>query len=131
VLIAQVVAGGQPAAGIELGIFAGEECREAAMTDDHGMVFITIPGDSPCTLTFQVSDGTDVARANDSIVYKNDAVVGTPRAPYVIDLGTATRIDGVNAGLNAGDIYDLQGRKIDNSKLRKGVYIVNGQKQVK
>ena len=141
VLIAQVVAGGQPAAGIELGIFAGEECREAAVTDDQGMVFITIPGDSPCTLTFQVSDGTDVVEANGSIVYENDAVVGTPKAPYVIDLGVSTAIGSIAAAQDGSEWFDLQGRKVrrddQSRKLRKGIYIVrpaggkNGQKKVR
>ena len=141
VLIAQVVAGGQPAAGIELGIFAGEECREAAMTDDHGMVFITIPGDSPCTLTFQVSDGTDVVEANGSIVYENDAIMGTPKAPYVIDLGVSTAIGSIAAAQDGSEWFDLQGRKVrrddQSRKLRKGIYIVrpaggkNGQKKVR
>lgn len=73
-----------------------------------------------------------------SITYETDAVIGTPKAPFIIDLDNATGIaDNIRETINNnGDVYDLQGRKIVNResvnrKLRKGVYIVNGQKQVK
>ena len=135
VLIAKVVKNGMPVNGAELGVFAGSECREAAVTDGQGMVYITIPGDKAEKLTFRVAEDEFVLKANESVNYKTDAVIGTPRAPFFIELGTATRIDGVNAELSDGDIYDLQGRKVKvddrTRKLRKGVYIVNGQKQVK
>lgn len=137
VLIAKVVAGGEPVEGIEVGVFAGEECREAAITDERGMIYITIPGDEPCELTFRIATNGQCLMANSQpITYETDAVVGTPKAPYIIDLGEATDIADINAILNGnGDVYDLQGRKVQvndqNHKLRKGVYIVNGQKKVK
>jgi hypothetical protein len=28
----------------------------------------------------------------------------------------------------SAEIYDLQGRKIENSQLQKGIYIINGRK---
>ncbi|MBO7141059.1 MAG: hypothetical protein J6W19_10870 [Prevotella sp.] len=138
VLIAQIVAEGLPVANADLGVFAEEECREAVVTDDRGMVYITIPGDDPCSLTFRVAiDGQYLMVNGQSINYETDAVIGTPRAPFVIDLGTATAIGYVaNDSQSAEQIYDLQGRKLnyinaEGKKLRKGVYIVNGQKKVK
>ena len=139
VLIAQVVADGQPVSGAELGVFAGDECREAAVTDERGMIYITIPGDETCTLNFRVSDGnSQISTLNAQITYETDAVIGTPKAPFIIDLANATGIADNNRVTtnNSGDVYDLQGRKIvnresENRKLRKGVYIVDGQKQVK
>jgi hypothetical protein len=143
VIIAQVVENGLPVAGAELGVFAGSECREAAVTDERGMIYMTVPGDAACTLTFRICDASRLMDngqwiVDNALTYETDGVVGSPRAPYVIELGKATRIDGVNAGLAGGDIYDLQGRKIDGSRfkvqgsrLQKGVYIVGGQKQVK
>ena len=148
VLIAQVVADGQPVSGVELGVFASVEseesvvdyeCREAAVTDERGLVYITIPGDEPCELTFRVAINGQWSMVNSqSITYETDAVIGTPKAPFIIDLDNATGIaDNIRETINNnGDVYDLQGRKIVNResvnrKLRKGVYIVNGQKQVK
>ena len=135
VLIAKVVKNGLPVSGVELGVFAGSECREAAVTDAEGLAYMTIPGDAATKLTFRVAEDEDVLNAKESVNYETDAVIGTPRTPFHIELGTATRIDGVNADGNNSDIYDLQGRKVKvddrTRKLRKGVYIVNGQKQVK
>ena len=109
------------------------------MTDEQGMVYITIPGDEPCELTFRVYGGdckspsTDILEAGTSINYETDAVIGSPRAPFVIDLAQATGIAQVAADGFPSTVYDLQGRKVamdDNSRrLSKGVYIVNGQKK--
>ena len=118
------------------------ECREAAVSDERGMIIITIPGDKPCELTFRVSDGNSSESSvcsvpSVSITYENDAVVGTPKAPFILDLGQTTGIaDNTRETIsNSGDAYDLQGRKVElndqGRKLRKGVYIVNGQKKVK
>ena len=135
VLIAQVVADGQPVEGVELGVFAGDECREAALSDERGMIIITIPGDELCELTFRVSDGTGIRQMSTSITYETDTVVGLPKAPFIIDLAQATGINEISSSLSNSTIYDMQGRKVRvddrTRKLRKGVYIVNGQKEVK
>ena len=142
VLIAQVVRNGLPVAGAELGIFAGDQCRESAVTDGKGMVIITVPGDAATQLTFRVADGSDVYYAGESVSYKTDDVIGTPRTPFVIELGNATGIGALpmdngqwTMDHEAGAVYDLQGRKVKvgekDNRLRKGVYIVNGKKQVK
>ncbi|MBR4897333.1 MAG: hypothetical protein IKZ48_00890 [Prevotella sp.] len=132
VLIAQVLCG-EPLAGVELGVFAGDECREAAVTDEQGMVYITIPGDDSTTLTFNVATGEKVVTAPQTIVYEADAVYGTPRVPFIIDLGATTGIGKIENGRlnNNHSVYDLQGRRVDETQLKKGVYIVNGQKKVK
>ena len=139
VLIAQVMADGGPVESFELGVFAGDECREAALTDENGMVFITIPGDEPCELHFRVSDGNSEFVINNSeLHYETDTVIGSPRAPFIINLGEATGIWSVaTQSQQTEQTYDLQGRKVDycnnaeGQKLRKGVYIVNGRKKVR
>ena len=47
--------------------------------------------------------------------------------------GNATGIEGliVNGDENAAEVYDLQGRKLQNKNLPKGIYIVNGKKVVR
>jgi hypothetical protein len=129
---------GSPVANVELGVFAGDECREAAVTDEQGMIYITIPGDEPCKLTFSTAINGQCSMVNgQSITYETDAVIGSPRAPYVIDLGKATGIaESKIENLQIENTYDLQGRKINGQPstvngLRKGVYIINGQKTVK
>jgi hypothetical protein len=135
VLIAKVVKNGMPMPYAELGIFSGDQCREAVVTDGQGMVYITIPGDATAELTFRVVEDENVFFAAEKVDYETDAVVGSPNVPFLIDLGNATGIENVNAISNVNNMYDLLGRKVQvdgqNSKLRKGVYIVNGKKQVK
>ena len=136
VLIAKVVDGSLPAANVELGVFAGTECREAVFTDNNGMVYITVPGDdNEVTLDFYVARDGQLYRAGETVTYQPDAVYGAPRNPLLINIGNATAVDGIMAGQDAETIYDLSGRKLNSewskTQLRRGVYIVNGKKQVK
>ena len=140
VVIAQVVNGSEPVADAEVGIFAGEECREAAVTDDRGMIYVTVPGDEPTPLHFIIATDDQTLEAAETVTYETDAVCGTPRAPFVIDLGNATAIDGVQLSTvnsQLSTVYDLQGRRINSELMKssnrqmKGVYIINGQKKVK
>ena len=138
VVIAQVVCGSEPVANAEVGIFAGDECREAAVTDDRGMIYVTVPGNEPTQLSFVIVTDGKTIEAAETITYENDAVCGTPRSPFIIDLGNATAIHSIGYLTNSSDnCYDLQGRRVNsqmvNSSNRqmKGVYIINGQKSVK
>ncbi len=136
VLIAKVVDGSLPAANVELGVFAGTECREAVFTDNNGMVYITVPGDdNEVTLDFYVARDGQLYRAGETVTYQPDAVYGAPRNPLLINIGNATAVDGTMAGQDAETIYDLSGRKLNSewskTQLHRGVYIVNGKKQVK
>ena len=105
------------------------------------MVYITIPGDNSCELTFRAAyaDASSVSSVYSvpsvSVTYETDAVIGKPSAPFVIDLTSTTGISEMENGeLNIDNAYDLQGRRVnvnDNVKVRKGIYIINGQKKVK
>ena len=146
VVIAQVVYGSEPVAGAEVGIFVGDECREAAVTDDRGMIYVTVPGNEPTPLHFIIAVNGQWLMVNDqSITYETDAVCGTPRAPFVIDLGNATAISHLTLDAEHSTIFDLQGRRVNSQMVKssngqmvkssnrqmKGVYIINGQKMVK
>ena len=138
VVIAQVVFGSEPVAGAEVGIFAGDECREAAVTDDRGMIYVTVPGNEPTQLNFIIATDGKMMEAAETITYETDAVCGMPRTPFVIDLGNATAIHSVGYLTNSLDnCFDLQGRRVNSQMLNssnrqmKGVYIINGQKRVK
>ena len=135
VVVAQVVDGSIPVADAEVGFFADEECRQAAVTDSEGRFCITVPGSVPCMLTIRISDGQYTYRLPQTISYVTDTTCGAPRAPFVIDLGTATGITELSdshEGSNTDTIYDLSGRKINKAdSLKKGVYIINGQKKTK
>ncbi len=134
VVCAQVVKDGLPIEGIEVGIFADDECRQADVTDERGMIYVTVPGDEPVKLTFRVADGVDIYDAIESATYETDAVLGTPKAPLMINLDNATGIKSISDSMTES-MYDVGGRKVANSRvanrtLSRGVYIVNGQKVV-
>ena len=52
--------------------------------------------------------------------------------PFGFDNDNTTDIDASAIGNRTNDnvVYDLQGRRVDNSRLSKGIYIVNGKKIV-
>jgi hypothetical protein len=133
IMAVRLVAGSQALGHTELGVFAGDECRAAAVTDDEGVAYLTIPGDDDVTLTFKVALGDQMIDAATTVNYEADGVYGSPKHPLVIDLGET---DGIREMLYDGgleSIYDLSGRKIsldDNSRrLHKGVYIIKGRKK--
>ena len=134
IMAAKVVANGLPVANAELGVFATGECRTAGTTNSEGMVYLTIPGDETCELNFKVAvNGKEMALPL-TLTYETDATYGTPKHPLTIELGDATGIYSIDNGeLTIDNCYDLQGRKIhlddQTRKLRKGVYIINGQKK--
>ena len=95
----------------EVGIFAGEECRAAAVQQD-GYWFITVPGDKNVELTVQVATGGEVKIVKQTLTYADDAMIGSPVEPYVIQLDEATVIVnveseriGANKYLQDGTLY--------------------------
>lgn len=131
IMAVKVVAEGNVLAEVEIGVFADEECRTAAVTDADGVAYLTIPGDENCELTFKVAIGDMVVDAPLTVTYETDAIYGSPRYPMTIDLGDVTAIETVNREpLTTPQLYDLTGRKLESPKLQKGVYIHNGQKKI-
>ena len=131
IMAAKVVAGAKKLAGVELAAFAGTECRSAAVTNEQGVAFLTIPGDEPCELTFKMSIAGEMVDVPLILTYETNAIYGTPMNPVVIDMANqATCISGLTPALTEGSVYDLSGRKMNNEKQLKGVYIVNGQKKI-
>lgn len=129
IMAVKVVANGMSMSDIEVGVFADEECRTAAVTNANGIAYLTIPGEEECELSFRVAIDDEVLTAPLTLTYESDAIYGTPKSPIVIDLtNVATGIGGMGDGQD-GDVYDISGRKMDSRKLQRGVYIINGQKK--
>ena len=122
---------GKPVGQTELGVFADGECRTAALSDNEGMVYLTIPGDDDAKLTFKVSIGEEIFESPKTVNYEVDGIFGTPDNPIIINLDNATLINSIgnSQGEDSQSVYDLSGRKLSNSKLRRGVYIIDGQKK--
>ena len=130
IMAARLVANGSPVSNTELAVFAGEECRSTATTNTEGIVYLTIPGDEACELTFKVAIGNEVVVVPHTLNYETDAIFGTPANPMVIDLGSTTGVWKNLNGTRIETIYDLSGRKIDHRKMQKGVYIINAQQKI-
>ena len=144
-VVAIVKDGDEVLSGAQIAVMSGDEVRgysaQAVRDDIH---FVSVAGkNSSDKLLFVVTyKGFDYLIAN-SEYYQSDAVLGSLHAPYVLNISDATGIGDAmrltdNVERTMDNVYDLQGRRIDSSmfndqgsKLRKGVYIVNGQKQVK
>ena len=136
-VIARVQLYGLPTAGMEVGVFAGDECRAAGISDDEGMVFLTIPGDVATELTFRIADGSSYIDCDETLNYSSNAIIGTIDEPFILN-AIVTGISNLNTNTAGSEIYDLQGRRVyrqaegvQRSTLKKGVYIENGQKRVK
>ena len=133
IMAVKVVADSKMLTGVEVAVFAGDECRTATVTNEEGIAFLTIPGDETCELTFKVAVAGEVVVAPLTLTYETDAIYGTPKHPVVMNLGDANGIREMLYDNGIESIYDLSGRKIrlddQTRKLQKGIYIINGQKQ--
>lgn len=137
----KVLNGGVALPNSELGIFADDECRAMAQTNAQGVAYLTIPGEDETTLCFKVAVDDQIVDAPTVVTFEADGVYGTPTNPLVIELNEATSLGEELRAKNEESVYDLSGRKINiqhsgdakhsnlNSKLNKGVYIINGQKR--
>ena len=121
-IVARVMNGEEIVHGLEVGIFAGEECRGAATEEfvgeeASGYWFITVAGDEPTPLTIKVHDRAtqQITVVEQALQYTDDATLGTLAEPYIIQLSPADGIEGTNADAN------VNVRKI----LRNGImYII-------
>ncbi|MBP5680721.1 MAG: hypothetical protein J6X31_06700 [Bacteroidales bacterium] len=134
ILSAKVMVNGKVAGSAELGVFVGEECRTAAMTDAEGIAYLNIPGDEDCELNFKVAVDGQILEAALTLTYETDAIYGTPEHPVLIEVGNTSGIVDLENGSADETAFDLTGRKVSTDesgrgKLHKGVYIINGQKQ--
>lgn len=63
--------------------------------------------------------------------YTFTAESGTHNNRFTIEIGNGvTNITNVNVNTNDNDIYDLQGRIVESSTLKKGIYIIGGKKHI-
>ncbi|MBP5360658.1 MAG: hypothetical protein J6129_04155 [Bacteroidaceae bacterium] len=132
IMAVQLIDGGMPMANTELGVFADGECRTAAVTNENGIAFLTIPGDDAAVLTFKVVIGEAAADAPETLTYEKDATYGSPKHPFVIDMSDVTGIHALSIDqLESKTIYDLQGRRITaKDVIKNNVYIIDGRKQI-
>ena len=128
-IIARVMNGDEAVHGVEVGIFAGEECRGAA-TEEHinenttdGYWFLTVAGDEAAPLTIKVHDPStgETITIQQSLTYTDDATLGSLDEPYIIQLNAAEGIEDVQ-----GNVQGIKVQKVFEDGI---LYILrNGEK---
>ena len=130
-LIARIEDGGVPVADAELAVFVDGECRAASNRVIRGsLFFVTIPGQgSGQKLTFRVWMNEQEYSYDPQLIYEDDAMLGTPDEPIVINVRDCTTGIIDIADEAAQSLYDLQGRKMPSTSRRApGIYIRQGEK---
>ena len=127
-MAAKIVKSGKPLANAEVGVFADGECRASAVSDETGIVYLTVPGDDAVTLDLKIVQGSEVTDIKEFVEYQSDAILGTPKSPLTLDVDSPTGVIGLEKAV-IESVYDLQGRKA-NGKSDSGIRIINGQKRL-
>lgn len=131
----QVKLGDEVLTDCEVASFVGSECRSSWLSEPEqgGLVFQLIPGQSSGeTLTFRVVYTDENGQEQDVLaeqtyVYRNDGIAGTPDAPYVITLPgkpkvRATYADGPTKEKDFW-LSEAIGKKQDSVALATTIYI--------
>ena len=136
-IVARVMNGDEAVHGVEVGIFAGDECRGAA-TEEHinenttdGYWFLTVAGDESTQLTIKVYDPAtgETITVLQTLTYTDDATIGSLDEPYIIQLNVAEGVEEVQGNVQGikvqkvfedgilyiernGEKYDATGKRV-------------------
>jgi len=76
-----------------------------------------------------VTTGESTYYLNQTELFHANAMMGSMAQPYVLQLGGTTGVNAIEYA-PVDNYYDLQGRKVENAHMRKGVYINQSKKVV-
>lgn len=128
-IVARVMNGDEAVHGVEVGIFAGDECRGAATEEfssvntTDGYWFLTVAGDESTQLTIKVHDPAtgETITVQQTLTYTDDATLGSLDEPYIIQLNAAEGIEDVQ-----GNVQGIKVQKVFEDGI---LYILrNGEK---
>ena len=119
----------------EIAAFCNEECRGVAQVlGDHLMM--NVYGEKGDIITFRArhrESGEVLMIAEQESMHTD--VLGSLHQPYDLHIGRNTGIvsNENSQGMYRFEVYDMQGRKIDKSQIKNGVYlqIDSGQKNTR
>ena len=110
--------------GAEVGVFAGDECRTAEVTDADGYAYFTVPGEGKCNLRFLMVKNGDVWLAEATVDFIEDAICGSYKHPLELTFGKITYVGGI--AVDADDNarwFDVHGRMLNGKPTAPGVYV--------
>lgn len=123
-LIARVTFDGNELPGAEIGIYAGDECRSHAYTNDAGLAYVTIPGNAKTTLTFKLLYKGKVYTSTTTLDYESDSIVGSTFNPFVINFDTTTGIGTLTVDADENtEWFTVSGQKLGRKPKAAGIYI--------
>lgn len=123
-LIARVTFDGNELPGAEIGIYAGDECRSHAYTNDAGLAYVTIPGNAKTTLTFKLLYKGKVYTSTTTLDYESDGIVGSTFNPFVINFDTTTGIGTLTVDADENtEWFTVSGQKLSRKPKAAGIYI--------
>lgn len=116
-VIADVVMNGEPVENATISVYAGDElCGYSAPDSEKGLHFLTVgSADSGSRKLRFIVETEDEAYVFDGLFdFRADAVIGTVKNPFILNLDMATDIDSQYAGkaIESIEYYDLTGRLI-------------------
>ncbi len=90
-IIAQLIDSLTILSNTEIGVFVGEECRSAEISNEDGLVFLTIAGENAGDiLNFRLVVNGTIVNYDSTVIYVDDAMIGTLDNPYIIKLNKPT-----------------------------------------
>lgn len=123
-LIARVTFDGNELPGAEIGIYAGDECRSHAYTNDAGLAYVTIPGNAKTTLTFKLLYKGKVYTSTTTLDYESDGIVGSTFNPFIINFDTTTGIGTLTVDADENtEWFTVSGQKLGRKPKAAGIYI--------
>jgi len=114
--------------------YCGDECRGISQLVADDLLMMNVYGNSGDRITFRAlntvtGEEVDVtpADADDAhMVFRSD-IVGTLQQPVLFRLGSTTGIRTVDNVMTNATIYDMNGRRMNDTPRKHGVYIVTGK----
>lgn len=125
-MLQSVTYNGVPVIGAEIGVFDGQECRTAEMTDDEGFTYLTIPGDNSKTLQFRMPYDEKILVSDITINYSEDDIYGSHSLPFRItfDDHSATVINDLEVDVaDYSQWYNMSGIRLQGKPSTPGLYI--------
>lgn len=93
-LLAQVFDGTILQQTVEVAAFVGNECRGVVTSDENGYVCLTILGEGyGDVISFKVKIGNDIYNIKETIIYEDDAIIGTIEEPYIIQVSETNDLE--------------------------------------